>query len=527
MTIDWRVLNARIDAETYQNERLARLATIAAARAYFNGEHRKPLKVAPGAKDHNVIVNLCRSLINKSVAWLFGDPDDGEMLRMTVRAPKRASDAMHDEAAAADNAPDQATSAGDSIESRAEDYLLDVWRKNGGVRLLQRMGRAASIAGHGFVKLIPVGDEANPLPVPRIVVQPSDLVSVLRREDDREIAEAYVIEWMEKRVVRGELMDVKVRQLFALTADQGWMLVTFNDTGNADDGGPRWIVEVEEAAWPHAWPPIIDWQNLPSDDGYYGLSDLEDLTGLNDAINFAASNVNKIIYFNGHPRTIGTGFEAKELQDTAVEAFWTIKNSEAKVFNLEMQGELQSSYAFLNFLQQSFWDIGRELDVTTLRDRIGQITNFGLKVLASAALHKLGEKRLSYGDAIQRINHALLALGSYPEFETTLQWHNPLPENDTEEVDRLAKEREIGIVSKQTAAKERNRDWDDERERMAEEDAAGGNIGERLLTAFERGQGSSAPSHSPIMRVAGAGDSSITLNDLQAPARGVPNGMLP
>lgn len=492
----WREFNARIDAEGFKNERQTRLAMIAAARAYFNGDHKRPLKVKQGERDHNVIINMCRSLVNKSVGWLFGDPDDGKMLKMEIEKPTDDGEAVTDEEATPKPAVlnPEVAQVEPPAERKSEAYLEAVWKKNGGVRLLQRMGRSGGIAGHVFVKVMPKDDPANNLGVPRIVLQPSDLITVLTRPDDRETAEAFVIEWIVFREVRGEMREVRVRQIIALlagdTETEGmkgqWWIGTFNDSGEAD-GEKRWVVEVEPAAWPNPWPPVIDWQNLPSDDGYYGQSDLEDLTGLNDGVNFVASNINKIVYYHGHPRTIGTGFDAGELKDTAVDAFWTIKDKDAKVNNLEMKGDLQSSYMFLNFLRESFWDIGRGLDISTLRDRIGQLTNFGLKVLANEALSKLSDKRLTYGDGIQRINKVLLMLEGLAPDDTKLHWKNPLPSNDSEEVKTLQIERDMGTVSKQTAAEELGRDWPTEQERMDAEGAADGNVGDKLLKAFERG----------------------------------------
>lgn len=479
------LLNKRIDAADFQKELRERRAMLEAARAYYSGHHLKPLKTRPGDKDPNVIINYCRKLVEASVAWLFGDNESGEMLKMELEEGELAeapADADDDE----DAAP--APGGQDRPRAEAEAWLHEVWEANGGAQFLQKVGRRTSITGHGFVKVLPGDDPANGLEgLPKLVLQKPEIVSVLRQQDDTDEAEAYVIQWAEKRLSGTRLREVKVRQIIArlLPTPRPWVYATFEDTGRS--GELRWQAVAGPEVWPYTWCPIVEWQNLANEDGYYGLSDLEDLTTINDAINFAVSNINRILYIHGHPRTVGTGFEAGDVEDTAIDSFWTIPNKEAKVQNLEMQSDLAAAYNFIQYLGQALFTIGRDLDMGTLREKIGQITNFGLRVLANLALSKLGEKRLNYGRAIIEINRILLELGGFPVQDTKLHWRNPLPEDEKEEVERLKVEREIGIVSKQSAAEERGRDWDTEKDRMADESADEENLGGRLLEAFERG----------------------------------------
>ena len=99
---------------------------------------------------------------------------------------------------------------------------------------------------------------------------------------------------------------------------------------------------------------MVDSQSLPDRAGYYGDPDLV-RPELNDALNFVASNTMRIIKHHGHPKTIGTGMRASEVQETAVDGFWSVPNPDAKIANLEMQSDLGSSMAFLQLLQQWFF----------------------------------------------------------------------------------------------------------------------------------------------------------------------------
>jgi len=491
------ILNARIDDPDFQKERKDRAAMIKAAQDYYDGLHPQSLKVRPNDKDPNVIINLCRRIINNSVAWLFGDVESGEIIKMELEEGERQEQKANP--AEESNAPDEPPAESTEPEiDPGEEWLKQVWEANGGALLLQKLGRRGSISGHGFMKVLPATDLSNDLGVPRLVLLKSAMVSVLTKEDDSDTAEAFVIEWTEKRMVgaSNRLRDVRVRQIITQIGVQ-WVIAQFADTGRGRD---KWQIESGPELWPYSWCPIVDWQNLPNDDSYYGLSDLEDLPTINNAINFTVSNVNRILFLHGHPRTVGTGFEASEVQDTAIDSFWTIPDEKAKVTNLEMQSDLGSAFAFLQFLTQQFSNIGRDLDVASLADKIGQITNYGLHVLADAALKKLGEKRLNYGRAIIQINRIFLELGGFPVQDTKLHWQHPLPEDALEEVKRLKDEREMGIVSKESAAEERGRNWQTEKDRIESEQANDGNAGEMMLRAFERGAGAQPFRPNPALR---------------------------
>ena len=66
---------------------------------------------------------------------------------------------------------------------------------------------------------------------------------------------------------------------------------------------------------------------------------------------------------------------------------------------------------------------------------------------------------------------------------------DPLPTDDVEAVNVLEKELALGVVSKETAAKKRGYDYESEQERIANDKTSESNIGEALLSAFNRNQG--------------------------------------
>ena len=211
------------------------------------------------------------------------------------------------------------------------------------------------------------------------------------------------------------------------------------------------------------------------------------MTGLNDALNFVVSNTLRIIKIHAHPKTMGTGFTAGDVQETAVDSFWTIENPEAKIYNLEMQSDLESSLAVIDLVRTAFWTIGRGLDLSVYKDKIGQITNFALRVLSIRAQHKMGDKRLTYGKMLRSLNSHILEMSGQEAAETVIVWPQPLPEDPKETTAELQTEVAMGVVSRQTASEELGRDWATEQERMRQESKEQATLGQYLMDQFDRG----------------------------------------
>jgi hypothetical protein len=416
------------------DELATRRKAIDSAWSYYEGNHRKPLKVKAGQPDDNVILNVSRKAIAQAISLLFGDLPTFEI--------------------------------GDDAQGEDDQRLTDLWTANDAPILLHNMALQGALGGHVFVKLVP----SQTIGVRLLLLNPRQ-VSVYWQPDDMQAVTAYVIGY--------QLSDTEVRQDI-VRMDGGWLVRDL-----VRERGRSWEIK-QELMWGFPWAPIVDWQNLPDPEDYYGDPDLV-RPELNDALNFVASNTMRIIKYHAHPKTIGTGMQSKDVQPTSVDGFWSVPNPEAKISNLEMQSDLSSSMAFLQLLQQWFFAEHRAVDMASFAADMGNLTNFGLRTIYKDTLDKLGTKQALYGKGLADISERSLALMGR-EARPTINWADPLPFNDQEEIAGIQTEMGLGILSKETAASLRGRDWELEQERIAEETAATDNIGSRLLAAFEKGQ---------------------------------------
>jgi hypothetical protein len=416
------------------DELATRRKAIDSAWSYYEGNHHKPLKVKAGQPDDNVILNVSRKAIAQAISLLFGELPTFEIQ--------------------------------DDGQGEQQQRLDDLWTANDAQILLHNMALQGGLGGHVFLKLVP----SETIGVRLLLLNPRQ-VSVFWQPDDMQVVTAYVIGY--------QLSDTEFRQDI-VRMDQAWLVRDL-----VRERGRAWQIK-QELTWGFPWAPVIDWQNLPDPEEYYGDPDLV-RPELNDALNFVASNTMRIIKYHAHPKTIGTGMKSTDVQPTAVDGFWSVPNPDAKIANLEMQSDLTSSMAFLQLLQQWFFSEHRAVDMASFAADLGNLTNFGLRTVYKDALDKLATKRALYGKALADISERslmLMGIGARP----TITWPDPLPFNDQEEIAGIQTEIGLGILSKETAASLRGRDWELEQERIAEETAAADNIGSRLLAAFERGQ---------------------------------------
>lgn len=418
-----------------QEEYIVRRAEIEKRNAYYNGEQKKWL-INPKTKkelDENVTINVTQKIIDQSVSLLFGE--------------EPVIDA-HDETI-------------NSVIEQMED-------KNYDDVFYHSLCASGSIGGHVYVKMIRDGNSV------RWVMMNPALVTVYWKPDDGKVAIAYKIAWTEG--------TTDYRQDIVRLDDNNWLVRDLMRKGSGN-----WEITKEDA-WPYPFAPIVDWQNLPNYLGYYGKTDLTSLD-LNDAINFTASNINLILKHHAHPKTIGTGVRADQVKETAVQGFWSIENDAAKVFNLEMQTDLSSSMNYLAFLRSEFFSQQRAVDIAGMKDKVGQLTNFGLRVLFSDAIQKNATKQLLYGYGIKELVYrslALLDIAANPE-DIDVDFTDPMPVNDKENAERIKLELESGIISKKTASEQLGYDWDEQAAEIAKEkQTASTSLGSALLAAMRK-----------------------------------------
>lgn len=389
---------------------------------YYRGEHKRPLKRKQGMPDDNVIINHSRRIVDKGVAFLFGHE-----LGMELQE-------------------------GETTD--AERRLRDIWRANGDMAWLHDLALNGAVCGTFYVQIVPREGR-----LPKLVNLDPGIVFPEWNPQDVDEAWAYQL-----RYSNGDRVQ---RDIYTL-AEDGETWVFWREELRRGEG---WLEIRERQEWPWPWSPILHGKNLPNPNSFYGLSDLED-ADINDAINFVASNVNRILRLHSHPVVFGYGVGGGDL-DVAPDRGIIAKNPDAFLRYLEMSSNLGSSHEYLRRLTADYYKTAKvpEMDPDTVS--LGAQSGFALKVLFADLMEKTLVKRRLYGRVLVELNRRLLEMEGLGDANVaTLHWQNPLPEDERSDIAALAFDRDSGLVSVETMAAKRGYDWQNEQQRMADQLAA-------------------------------------------------------
>lgn len=427
------------------------------ARAYRSGYYKPQLRVSPNQFDDNIGINLTGLLVNRIVSQTIGagfELDfDGE------------------------------------TETANEQYIRAVLDANKQEVLFHRCCVAAAEAGTGYLMIIPdavTGPNGEVLP--RLQLVDPTLVTIETLPEDFEIVLRYTIQYKfiganGKEQARRRVIERATPNTVDLIANETWVINDYEQGANG-----QWVL-VASTPWLQDFPAMLHWQNLPSIRDAYGEPDLTPAQiELQNRINFVASNISKLIRYYAHPMRFSVNAKFEKL-DVGPDKVVALTGDNADIRQLEALGDLSASMAYLTTLRQAFFACGRVVDIDSIHDKLGALTNFGLRVLYADNLNLISTHRELFGDALEELVRRLQVLAGMTPVPCSVVWPDFLPVNETEEQTALAGDLANGLVSKQTAAGKRGYDWDAEQERIAAEGQQDTNLGAALLRAFDRGEG--------------------------------------
>jgi hypothetical protein len=431
-------------------EYLKRKQQIAHYRDYYTGAHKRMLTT------DNIVLNLCAQVINDMTAFWAGEPP---LIRVE---------------GGFDRVKNPTTGALDEVRSPEQITLDTFWEQNNFAEWLVEVALSGQIAGHSFARLIiddglqweEAGAGVNA--AVRVELLDPILTQAFWRVENRKEALWYRLSWQEMsdkkaQERRQDIVPLWLYENRAPALTDGWLIIEYVETGG------RAFQEVGRDAWNYPFAPIVDWKNKHAPFDFYGSSDLAGLTPLNDSINFITSNTGKIIKYHAHPKTMVLGTQAERIVQTPVEGILSIDDENARIENLEMQSDLASSMAFKQQLEDKFFAAAAVVDMASIRDKLGQITNFGVRMLFSKQLAQASMKQRLYGDAFAEISRRVLAIMGTAVKKPIVLWKDPLPLNLTEALQAAATAINLEVESRQTVTEQLGLDFALEQAQIAEE----------------------------------------------------------
>lgn len=423
--------------------------TIAQARAYRLGNQSRVLKRTKDGYDDNLILNFTGLIVDRLVSQLIGRGIGWDF-------------------------------EGEDLTPQ-EEYCDAVWNANKQEILLHRAALAASEAGTGYIMIndpsLGMGGAVgrDGIVYPRLVLLDPAFVTMDTMPEDFEVIQRYIIQYV---FMDENGKETARRKTVQLIEDNVWEIID-----ELNQGG-RWTL-VNRMAWPYPSCPIVHWQNLPTIDSPYGDPDITgSLIEVQNKINADISFLSKSLRLGIDPQRWSRGSQPPARLETD------------KLVHLGLDGEMgqlppttdwQGALAYLKQITQDMFKIARVVDVESMEDRLGSMTNFALRVIYQDNITKINTKRELFGDALEEINRRLILMAGMDEIECEVVWPDWMPVNEVENMQYWQSLQALGVISKQTLADKLGLDWEMEQERINAEKQASDNLGAFLLREFNQG----------------------------------------
>ena len=415
----------------------------------YHGSLPDTLKVKPGQPNDNVQASKCRVIVDSSVAYLFGQNIEFEV-------------------SAEEDTPE-------------EEWLDAVWDANRKMTLLSKLAVNGAVCGHTFLKIVP--NHPTTAPYPRLIVLDPATVSCTWDDDDIEMVREYRIQW---NAIDPQTRKPVVKRQVVTRQDNGLWLI--RDFQSLPQHYTRWVL-VGEEMWRYAWAPVLDCQNIPVPNEFWGEADIpNDIINLTQSRNFALSNWARIVKYQAHQRLWGKGFRDNQVK-LGVDDIFIIESDAGQLASIEPTSNMAGLSDLDRRLDEAIHEGSRTPAIATGKvEGVGQLSGVALQILYGPLVQKTEAKRQTYGDMLRALNRHLLELGGYTAADVSITWPEILPQDMQAERAALQVDTTLGVVSKATVAQKLGYDWETEQARMEAEAQA-----DQTDNAPTTGQDATAP----------------------------------
>lgn len=399
-----------------QVSRLMRQAVIARALEFYHGLIAPQLKVEDGQPDDNVFINYAEVIVNKGVSFLFGQP-----LVITV---------------------------GKDEDKSGAEYLERVWPQAQRDEEFQEMAQDASCAGDAYLKI-----NVEPDGSPRVTVGDPNCYEIVT--DPHDVSRVVLFRCTYSVAAESGKESLFKEETRRAEDGRSWQL----DQYQSENGGKAWTPVGQGVTWNFPTPPIFHAKNLPQPKSPYGKADLtEPVLRVIAYISRLDSMCGKIVRLHSSPKPWAKNLKPQDLQwGTGGVLFLQAAggggamNLEQEIGLLEMQNDISTALSLRKVLREGLAEMTGVPEVATGKvETTGQLSGVALRLLYGPLLDKTGLKQLRYGRMIGDCVRSLVAYGKRVgvltvEGAVKLNWPNPLPGDELEQVQVAQGKRRLGV----------------------------------------------------------------------------------
>ena len=418
------------------------------ALAEYDGRPKMPLTRRPGDPDDNVITNYPSLIVDKGVAFLFGNDQ-----KIGVK-PKGAT---------TDN------------DKKAEELLEEIWPEDERAEDLIDLATNGAIFGDVWAKIVLTDGE------PRVcVLDPMNMTAFWSADDYRDV-------WRYRSEYNtfNEAGDAVVRRQDIEREGAGqsafWWIRDFESKADQK----AWVELHDPIKWKWAKAPVYHVKNLPKANEFYGKPDLTKYTlALAHYLNRADSLINRILRLYAHPKPIAKNLRSQDLNLGSTDILF-LPQADQELSLLEMKSDLQGALAFRKQLREALAEVSHVPEIATSKsENIGQLSGRALQILYAPLIDRTKVKRRLYGRFLKALVAGLLEVKGITDQEVSINWAEMLPTDEKESAETALNLMQIG-VSKETLQERMGFNPVKEKQRT---EAEGGDMASIMLRAFDGGK---------------------------------------
>jgi hypothetical protein len=206
--------------------------------------------------------------------------------------------------------------------------------------------------------------------------------------------------------------------------------------------------------------PVVHIQNIAQPYYYEGISDVEQLVGLQDELNTRLSDRANRITFQSFKMYLAKGIEGFEDKPVSPGRMWCTDNPDATIEQFGGDSSAPSEDAHITEIREAMDKISGVTPVVAgiLKNKLGNLTSgVALKMTFMGMLARTTRKQFTYGKGLKQIGqmilHTLDVCGVYhtgaEDREIEVLFPNPLPENMMEKLQEAQIKKELGVPREQ------------------------------------------------------------------------------
>lgn len=353
-------------------------------------------------------------------------------------------------------------------EKNLSEYLNDVWDNNKKDVLLTEIGQTKSISGEAWVKIFyefnEDADIFEEFPKGRIRLTCVPTQYVFPRYDEHD---------------KDKLLSLLIMYPIHIEKDTGILFkkrsettVLYKEIWTKDK---IFIYQdnllIQEVPNEYSFIPFVQIKNFPVAGRSRGFGDLDDVIPLNIELNTKKSDVSEIIDYHSAPVTLVYGAKIGNLEKGASKV-WGGLPKDARVENLELQGDLEASVSYTNSVKTSMCEIaGVPETVLGGASAISNTSGVALQYMNLPLIDRTNIKKLCTINGLQEINKYITYLSlkhglikkpdniSMKDFlKNEVKIPDTLPKDELIELQKIQQEMLLGLECRHSAMQRLGKD---------------------------------------------------------------------